>query len=80
MHQVKKYTFVYSLPKGYKIQKDKNKYIFYISQKALEAFSPSFVLHKKSTQVFLHSCYLSDSASQVLLEIKGKQTNYPGYC
>lgn len=43
---LEKYTFVYSLRKGYEIWEDKNKDILYIPQRALGNFSPSFVLHK----------------------------------
>lgn len=45
---LEKYTFVYSLKKEQQIWEDKNKGIFYIPQRALGTFSPSFVLQKKA--------------------------------
>lgn len=41
----RKIYFYYSLKKEYKVWKDKNKDIFYVAQRALGTFSPSFVLH-----------------------------------
>lgn len=44
---LEKYTFVYFLKKGYEILEDKNKDTFYIPQRVLGTFSPSFVMHKE---------------------------------
>lgn len=77
--RLEKYTFLYHEKKHMK--SGRTKITFYIPQRALGTFSPSFILRKKkSTQVFLHHSYLSDPASPVLLEIKGKQANYPTSC
>lgn len=61
---LEKYTFVYSLKKGYEIWEDKNKDILYIPQRALGNFSPSLVLHKgKHSSISIEQTALRSSFS-----------------
>ena len=64
--------------KAYEIWEDKNN-ILYSSKSFRDFFSGFYTAEGKHARI-LQSTYLSGPASQVLLEIKGKQTHYPTSC